>query len=181
MSLRTSQKLMVTLLALVGGVVILTALIIWPAIHGIRELNEEITKERQRIQTTIQRALSLRELNAQLEAIKKGLPELQEMLIARGKEIDLFNTIEADSRALELTETLRLSETTATSESIKKIPIQIELNGSFKNTLKFLENLEKNNVLIPIDKINMRVLSAQTSVSGFTATLNGNIYVTPSK
>ncbi len=181
MSLKTSQKLIITLLVLASGVVILTVLIIWPATRGIRELNEEIAKERRRIQTTVQRTLSLRELNTQLETIKRSLPDLQKMLIVRGKEIELFNTLEADSRALQLTETLRLSEASTVLEPIKKIPIQIELAGSFKNTLKFLENLEKNLILVPIERISMHTSSTQTSVPGFTAILNGNIYVTTSK
>lgn len=179
MNLRTSQQLLLMLLTLIVGIGVLAAIVIFPAIRDIRELTESIANERKRIQTTVQRALTIRELTEQLTAVESALPDLQSMLIPQGEEIELFNTLEQESRRLALTETLRLDEAENTSAALKKIPIQIDLKGSFINTLKFLETVEKNKSLIPIHKISLRTIFSQspTRSTEFYTTLNGNLYV----
>lgn len=179
MRIKTSQQLLITLLVLTAGIIILAYIVILPSIRVIRDITDSIATERKKIQSTVQRALTIRELTEQLATIGHELPSLENMLITSGKEIELFNILEQESRKFALTETLRLEEASIASAQLKKIPIQIDLKGSFIDTLRFLEVLEKNEPLVPIRKLSMRTLFSKTSERNaeFHTTLNGNVYV----
>lgn len=179
MKLSNAKRIALTLASLVAGIGIIAVMVVIPAITGIISLSKSITEERARIQKTISRALNIRQTTEDLALLKEKIPELEAMIVKSGKEISLFTLLENKSAQYDLKEVLRLGEQKSGPQGTSQLPLEIEVRGAFLNALRFIVEVERSPVLIPINQIVMRAIPRpQEPTPEFAAILNGAIYVT---
>lgn len=164
--------------ALIVSIGLLTAVVISPSLTRITNLSETIREEYIRIIQISSRAPRLKETSDTIQMIEQDLPALTSMLITQSKEIQFFTLLEDKSRLYKLNQKLRLGEAQGAINGILKIPLDIELKGSFANIMQFTQDLENSNVLFPVHSLDIRrPPQTSTTDSELTAILKGSIYV----
>lgn len=176
--MKTSHLIIITIATLLAGIVIICAIVALPSLTGIIKLYQTIGEEQARIEKIIGRALKLHQTTENIETLKKALPNLEKMLIKDGHEIELFTLLSDKSRAYELTETLRLGITEITPAQTKILPLDIELKGTFINTLRFIADIEQSEIALPFYSIDFRIpAKSENPKQLITTTLKGTVYV----
>ena len=72
--MKLSWRIVVTILALLSGIGILSAIVIIPSWNGILSIAQSIQQERVRIEKTANRAREIRQITADVNRIKEKLP-----------------------------------------------------------------------------------------------------------
>ena len=183
----SSQRILITVIVLLLGIGVLVAIVALPSIHGILQLADNITRERERIQPIVSRALRFNTISSDVKRIQKDLPSLRKLFISEGQEVAFFTTLGEVSRRLGLTQTLRLGDGQKNEPgNTSTFPLDLELQGDYRATLQYLAELERMPELISFDVINMRVappsgITAPSGHGALHATLHGMITIAPAQ
>lgn len=185
MKISPTNQIIATVCGLFLGLGVLITVVAAPSLKGIMELSSSIKEERLRIEKNIGHGLKLRQNTEDLAVVSTRLKELEKMLVLKGKEISFFSFIENKSREYSLTSNLQIAPDADTTmqQSLKNIPIGLDLEGSFPNVLKFISSIEHAQTLIPLRTIDIRLLQKKDGEKQqrVTASIKGNIYVTTSQ
>ena len=153
--MRPTTRILTTVATLLAGIGILILVVALPSLSNMIELTELIAREEQRLAQIASRGLQFKDTSAQVQNIKSTLPDLYKMLIENGKEIRFFTELEQKSRAFNLAHTIRVGQSVALRE-IEELPIEIEVQGSFLNILRYIAELERGTILLPMRKFEIR-------------------------
>lgn len=160
MTLRQSQRLAIGILGLLIGALLLIFVVVLPAIKRIVTLSKVITQERLRIERTLAPTLKLKKTVSDLARLESVLPKLRQMKINPGQELKLIAELERHASALKISQILEVTESNADknlNNKLKNVTLNLRLKGKFPELLKYLETLERNPALFPIEFITFRV------------------------
>ena len=189
MKLQISYQIIISILALTIGTAIMLGFVAVPSSQDILALGEQISVTQTRMSKTIARGLQFRDIAQNAEMIKKDLPRLRSMLIAPGKEVDFFTTLEQKNRTHDLDQLVRLGTSKSLTPAIQELSLTFELRGEFANIMAYLNDLERAPEQISIRKIVIhRAAATAPSVAigevprsatqkPLIATIEGSIYV----
>jgi len=176
--MKLSWRIVVTILALLSGIGILSAIVIIPSWNGILSIAQSIQQERVRIEKTANRAREIRQITADVNRIKEKLPVIETLFVEAGKEINLFSDLEEKSRKLGIIQTLRLGEARKETGGVSILPLDLELQSEYLRVLRFIAELEYSPLLLPLTVLDLRTDSnPQGGEKIFKARLRGNVYV----
>ncbi len=147
------------------GISVITALLIIfliiPSMREIGTLKETIAQERDRLSKKLRAGKTLKKALEDYEYIQPSLPSISKLTLKRGEELDFINKIETLAEELSLEMKLdfntELLSQKNKKETLINIPVTIQTEGKFINTLFFIERLEKNETLFLIN--NVRIAS----------------------
>lgn len=189
MKLKISYQIAMGILTLAIGTAIMLGFVAIPSSQDILTLEDQISDAQARVSKTIARGLQFRDIAQNADMIKKDLPRLSRMLIAPGKEVDFFTTLERKNQVRNLNQIVRLGTAKTLLLSIQELPLTFELHGEFNDILAYLNDLERAPEQILIRKIVLQrsTTTALNTAIGTTpnpekqkpliATVEGSIYV----
>ena len=152
------------IITVIGISVITALLIIFLIIPSMREMNllkEAIKQERDQLSRKLRAGKTLKKALEDYEYIQPSLPSISKITLKRGEELNFINKIETLAEELSLEMKLdfntELLSQKNKKETLINIPVTIQTDGKFINTLFFVERLEKNETLFLIN--NVRIAS----------------------
>jgi Tfp pilus assembly protein PilO len=148
------------LLILTGAFVILSAItifcIILPAIKDINYLNKQITSYKSELEQKYRERFNVRQIIDDLEKAKKFLPSIDTSFIPKDSEIDFVESLERIADRYSLRQQLGFNVAPENKNKIlKSLDITLTLEGNFSDVLKYLEELEKQDIYVDFKDVLM--------------------------
>ena len=139
------RRLLILDIILLLGVATKIALWIIPDLQRNNELNARITASLARLEYRYANRQILRRILGDLERLRDELPTLRRLAVPEGQELGTVTTIEELAERHALTHELRLTQPTAAKPSgyERELGVEITTKGSFQETARFLEDLER--------------------------------------
>jgi Tfp pilus assembly protein PilO len=128
-------------------------------ILDILNLNQQIYQKRLELETKYQQGMSLKKTNLEVEQSKQRLEKINQIIINTEDTLSFINDIEKTAEANNIAHTIKLPDFEK-PKTPTPISIQITLNGSYVNTLRFIENLQNKPYYINIHNLSFNQQSA---------------------
>lgn len=146
-----STTLNVTIVLLV---ILLLSTIFFTAktILDIIDLDKQIYQTRLELETKYQQGMSLKKINLEIERSQTRLEKINEIIIKTENTLDFINDIEKTAEANNINHSIKLPDFEK-PKTPTPITVQLTLNGSYVNTLRFIEELQHKPYYINIYKL----------------------------
>ena len=100
------------------------------------------------------------------------------MIIESGKEIDFFALLEEKNKQNNLQQLVRLSPSVEVLPSLEELPLEFQIQGTFRDILAYISELERMPELIVLRSITLSHSTvSKDSKKPLSATVTGVIYV----
>ncbi|MEK7211611.1 MAG: type 4a pilus biogenesis protein PilO [Patescibacteria group bacterium] len=150
--------------------IILVIFIVLPAIKEIKSLNKQILNQRALLESRYEKRLNIKNAIKNYNSYRPRVPELlASVYLNAGNEIEFITALEKISEKNSLEQKINFDTENGgenQSENTWRVPIDIQLSGNYLNILRYLEQTEKLNFYLVIDRF---------SVSPKTSDFSGNV------
>lgn len=151
------QNLSLFILFLLIGLIIY---LIVPLYANIKENSQNLTQKRAELEYIQQKKTDKTDKTV---IIKERLAKLDSLFIKRQDALDFITTLEDIAAKLNLPEPEKNIPASQIEAGQTVIPIQISVNGSFEQTMQFIDELEKCHYLIDPSEIKMTKVTSEES------------------
>jgi len=159
---------------LAGLLLVLIALIIYPGLKTILDIRAEISQEKTSLENKLAMGLNAKQIKIELDAISGQLAPLDNIYIESGKELDLLNLLDALAAKNQVQAVAKPDfSAPAYAPGINRLPLHLEITGSFKNLLQFMNDLDSQELYYVIDNLTLE----PGEKDNFLLTLDGQFYL----
>lgn len=153
------------LLGISGGLIYF---LILPNINDISKIKNEIDAQLIDLEVKYQRGQSIKKLNTNLKKIEPEMATLDQAFIKESEQINFITSLEELATKHNLKQKLTMGKAQKSSNSFKKIPLQISLEGSYLSMLSYLHSLEILDNYINISALEISSTSANIDENGMS-------------
>lgn len=179
MRLNTEKKTLL-ILTIFGLVTFgITAGIIYPTVYQIKTLNKETEDLRQYLEKKFESTQSLRTSKQKIDEMRLASSEYENYLFYRGNELKLITELEALATNNNLTQKINSSDLDKPVGNA--IHFSLTLSGDYKNSLNYLNALEKSNYFFIIKNIQITSAFSPQNSNPNAITMNLDILLYASK
>lgn len=163
--INTQQKIIIYLLSIFIFAIIIIYFIIIPAINHIKDTRANIIGLKLEIEERYNKSKSLKRMKEKNEKIEPQIKILSSIFIDQNRELEFITTLEGVAGNNNVSQTINLSDAKDTSsQTYKKVPLELAVAGNFKNIMNYLINLETLPYYINIKTINLSSGSSLKSI-----------------
>lgn len=170
-NLSSRQKMIAVFVIFLSVLTVIIYFIILPSIKEIRNLNTQIYNQRLSLERKYTERFGMRKVVKNFSEINADFAKATSIYIPQNGELDFITSIEgiADSNNVELKIFLAPQEQSEYPDGTQAFDLTLNTTGNFKNTVKFLQEMEKNNIYILMDNISL--LKTRDSSDGTIETI----------
>lgn len=143
------------ILILIGGgfllALVIIAVVLIPTIRSIQQANRQVYELRLYLEKKYERSVHARAAIKQIEQIKVSMVGLEKYLYHRGDELKLITLLEDLSNRHHVTQKIVASNLDAPSN--QRVSMNLNLIGSYRNILEYLQSLEKADYFISVNRL----------------------------
>lgn len=163
-----SSIIMLLLLAAMG------ALIIYPALIKIITIKNEISAEKTALENKLNMGLNAKKIMADLQKVESDLSILDSAFIRQSDELALLSDIEALAAKNSVSVSLKPDFSGVDLKNgVTRNALSISAQGSFKNLMAFMNDLDSTDFYIISDQINL----AKTTGDSLALNITGQVYI----
>lgn len=145
-------------------ILIIIFVITKPFAAKIKETRAQIDNYQLKLEREYLQAKNIKELSAKIKTVEKKAEELNRVFINENRSLEFITTLEKIAVQNNVSQKINLMDSPATEGSIyKKAPIQLSTQGSFKNQISYLIDLETLSYYININTLEIK-LSGQRAL-----------------
>lgn len=152
-------------LILLGLMLLMLALGWWlmrPAVKSIKENNNEISYQKEKLGRLLQQGQSVLENKKNLLAVEAEMDKLQEVWLQVGEELKFITDLEQAAAENDLKQVINFDNTKYSGETdIKVIPVGLDVQGELNNIMSYINALEAYDYYINMSKVEIRSASGQ--------------------
>lgn len=174
----TIRKKIITLILIItatSGIIIY--LVILPTLFDIKKINETIYNERIGLEKKYIRGQLLKKTVEDFDKIKGQINYLSNSFLVIDKELEFITNLEKIASANSIEQTIALDiNRIKKRENYKEIPITLEIQGNFIQTMSYLNDLEKLSYYITLDALKINAISPEAGADQLKTVISGQIY-----
>lgn len=138
-------------------VLMIIFIVIKPFVAGIKETKAEIGNYQLELEREYLRARNIKELSAKMKTVEKKAEELNRVFINENKSLEFITTLEKIAVQNNISQKINLLDASAIEGGIyEEAPIQLSTQGSFKNQMGYLTDLETLSYYININTLDIK-------------------------
>ncbi|MFA6526470.1 MAG: type 4a pilus biogenesis protein PilO [Candidatus Buchananbacteria bacterium] len=161
-------------IAMLIMLLIMSALVIYPALHKILTIKNEISMEKANLEKKLEMGLNAKKIKEDLALVENKLSILDSIFIPKGEELTLLSSIEALASKNSVSVTLKPDfKGVSMAGNVIRTPLTISANGNFKNLMSFLNDLDGTAFYFISDQINL----VKADKDNINLTVNGQVYI----
>lgn len=143
MTQRLKNKIYINLSIAIAVFVAMIVFIMYPAIKTISSINLEISQERNDLKKRDSLGINVKQTRDDLTKIKESFNKLDNIFIKKNHELEFITQLENAATASGVAIDINSDFTgQKVSSSVRQIPLQINISGSFDKSVAFLNQLE---------------------------------------
>ncbi|MFA6428313.1 MAG: type 4a pilus biogenesis protein PilO [Candidatus Buchananbacteria bacterium] len=148
------KKVFLTLGGLIIFLLIIFEFFIVQAVTDIKQINQEVYRQRQELEEKFLAGQNLRKTTEDLKKLEEKIPELNFIFVEENKELEFITALEKIAKNNSLTQKIELDNNAEIiSANIKALPLRLYLSGSFNKFTNYLTDLQKLNYYINFDTL----------------------------
>lgn len=168
--LTAQQQFLILITAFVVLSVAIILFVILPAVKDIIYLNKQITLYKTELERKYQERFNVRQTINDLKNARNLLSVIESSFIPKDGEIDFVEFLEKIADKYALKQQLEFRVNSNKNKFLTPFNLALTLEGDYYNILKYIEELEKQNIYINFKEILM------TQQRTFTAHLKGTVW-----
>ena len=145
------------ILILIGLFALSLGLLGWvirPAVKNIKENNDEISYQKEKLAKLLQEGQSVLENQKNLSLVKTNIQSLSSVWLRVGEELKFITDLEQAAAENNLEQVIYFDNTQGNDEiKIKVIPLELQITGELNNIMSYINALEALDYYINIDKV----------------------------
>ncbi len=151
--------------------------IIVPAITEIQNLNAQIYNQRLSLEKKYTERFGMRKVVKNFREINEDFGRATSIYMSQNGELDFITSVEsiADRNNIELKIFLAPREQSEYPDGIQSFDLALTTKGNFKDTVKFLQEMEKMQIYIITDSISL-LKKRDLSEGNVESTIKGYVY-----
>lgn len=165
-----------TIIIIIGILILiflLIGLINIPTVSDILKLKKMIYLERVDLEKKYLRSQVLKKILSDFERVQPQKEKIDSIFIPLGKELEFITTLEEYASKHKVKQEVSIGKTIDKSGVYTISPLNIKLEGNFKNTLDYINDLNKISYYYNILSLTIN----GTESENIQTTLNGEIYI----
>lgn len=136
--------------------IVVPALVIWPSVQNIRTTAQSIYSEYEQLEAKHRRGHEMKYVAADYNKLLPESEQLKVVAIGQGDELRFITNIEQLAKDASIEQTLQLKvDGVKKIGSYQQLPFEINVTGTYQNTLKYITALESQPAITQISEIRM--------------------------
>jgi Tfp pilus assembly protein PilO len=136
------KKLILTILISVLFILILFFIIIKPTFLEIQDLATRVEKEQQALEDLYQKGKTISQIKNDLKEVEGKQEMLNKIFFPKDGELNFITALEKISSQNEIKQEINLRDQQDFQNNYRLVTIHLNLEGNFKNLIKYLQSLE---------------------------------------
>lgn len=171
-------KLIIFLAVFVLGDLLVLTFVVYRSVKEIYNLNKFINDERAKLEEKYQKRKSARLTVENFNKIKEELPSLETTVIHAGDELSLVTALEEAASKNNISQKINLSPREEKKKFGDRINITLNVDGTFQNFLRYLNDIEKMEILLIVDNLSVTQASKEDGrqSGNVRALIQGHLY-----
>jgi Tfp pilus assembly protein PilO len=167
-----NTKIIIAIVAtiLFSGSILFAAINI--GLGNIKNIQDKIIINRLEMDKQYKKSLGQKKLMAKLKMVESELKKVDLAFVNKNRMLEFITTLEGVAADNHIEQKISLGSDTAGMASYSKVPISINLNGQYMNTMNYLEQLESMDYYIDISSLSM-----EATPDNIYTLATGNIYI----
>lgn len=158
--------------------VLISLLLIYPAVNRITSIKRQISQEKIDLQQKLNHGFSAKNIRSDLAKIQSSLSTLDRMFIQPGQELNLLSILETLATKHHVALIINPDFTGQNDNSgITKIPLELKATGSFNDLMSFANDLDAIDYYYIIDNLSLIKIDADQA----SLVLTGQVYLKPAQ
>lgn len=172
-----TKKSIILVIALAATVLLIALGVFWPAVSYIKKTAKESYELRIFLEQKYEQSLRAHVSKKRLAEIKETMPDFYPFLFKAGDELKLITYLE--NLALKHNLTQSISGSNLDMVNNNRVSIALNLNGSYTNILKYLNDLEISDYFINVERLQVTPIFPPGSgaLAGADLSLTLSLYV----
>lgn len=152
--------------------------VIWPTMARLQKDKMEIYAEKQNLKELLEKGNSIEQNRRNLDKVLTEKSRIDMVFLQVGQELNFITDLESKAKENAVSQIIDFNndDFLETKETVKIVPLHLEIKGSLQNILTYINALEKLNYYININKINLgRNTNIKNTQKQFSNQINSEI------
>lgn len=136
--------------------VVVVALVVVPAVRDILSLKQQIIAEREKLEESYAKGLSLKKTQMQLSDVLKDVKQIEQSTLQPGQELFLITTLEDIAESKNLEQEIVMDDLPNDVATLTTLPVQVQLTGRFSDILFYIAEIEQQDFYLNWTKVTFR-------------------------
>lgn len=158
------KKLIFTILLCLIFVLILVFIIVKPSFVEIQDLSSQVQKEQQALEELYQKGKTVSQIKNELRSIEEKEEILNKIFFSKNEELNFIKTLEQISSQNSIKQEIAIKGQQNFQNDYLAININLNLEGSFKNLIKYFQSLESMNTYFNVISLNVAPLASNSEM-----------------
>lgn len=146
---------------------------IFPTINKIKSTRNEIINLKIDLENKVTREKNMADLNQKIKKIEPQLEKINQIFVNENREIEFITALEDLEKKYKVTQTLNLEvNNKQKGENFTKVPIHLEVKGSFSDLMNYLNGIESLSYYVNISNISLE----KSETAQISMKINGSTY-----
>jgi Tfp pilus assembly protein PilO len=164
-NLNIKNKIAINIILFLLANALIVFLLITPFINHIKNLRTNIITEKINLETKIARERDVNLLSEKLDRIEPQLKKFEKIFINSNRELEFITTLEGIAVKNNVAQKINLDLSAAQSEQIyKRIPLELNVQGDFKNLITYLIDLEALSYYLNINMLEFSTIQSASAL-----------------
>lgn len=175
--LQSKHKILLSIVAALIMTVLIILFIIIPTVQDIQTINRNIISEKENLELKFKKGQYMKKVMEDLKNIEPNVTALRSVYLRKGEELDFITTLEKISEKFNLESDINIIQDQAreSSDGLQELGIEIQLDGSYEHTLRYLTELEQLDYYTTIHSL--EISSTEKNTGRVKSKLRGKIYI----
>lgn len=157
-NIRTNTKIFLFFLFSILITVLIVNLIIIPKVNFIKESGHSIVERRKFLEEQYERVKNLKQGKIDIERIQSNIGRLDEVFVNHEQDLEFIQTLEELANKNNVAQNISMSNAQKIKNEYEEIILEINLEGSFYNIMRYLIDLETLEHYVNIKSLNINSL-----------------------
>lgn len=158
------KKLIFTILLCLLFVLVLVFIIVKPSFIEIQDLSSQVQKEQQALEELYQKGKTVSQIKNELRSIEEKEKMLNKIFFSKNEELTFIKTLEQISSQNNIKQEIAIKGQQDFQSNFLVININLNLEGSFKNLIKYFQSLESMDTYFNVVSLNVAPLSSNNEL-----------------
>ncbi len=159
-NLKTKSRMLILLIFSLSTILMVVCFVIIPKAKYIEGTCQQITERRKFLEERYLKLKNIRENKKDIDSIKKDLGKLDEVFVKHSEDLEFIQTLEAVANKNNVEQLIVLEDINKNleGEEYEEIILEINLESSFLNVMKYLIDLETLKYYVNVESLSISSL-----------------------
>jgi Tfp pilus assembly protein PilO len=172
-NLTARNKLLIYLATAIVANAVIFYFILWPSVNQITTTRNDILNLKIDSENKITREKNINDLNGKIKKIEPQLEKINNTFVSQNRELEFITALEGLETKNNVKQNLNINLSNPEKGDVfSKVPVSIDVTGSFANLMNYLADIESLNYFINITSLSFKKVASDSEQNSRPADLS---------